>query len=259
MEELVTDVNDQILAMLDDETLVQYCQISTFAQSVCKKDTRIQQRIALYHKYKQFNVLHVMNNMDDLINRPYMFYRMERVNHDDKSVIKYDFFIFDDTLYSHISFVASAITQYNSRYIVKAEKYDETATIGDILRLYHDSEGVEEFGYDISTFYQLYVANGLTKYAIHDTLNYLQYHYNILTFINDKSFVDFYTLLGLYWWYKMNCIIVGVIGNQIEERDINIDFEFLQSDRMQHLKNQLINSVMLYHDLLVDYINQLNN
>lgn len=204
----------QLLNHLSDENLIKYIDTSPFKNELLKIPN-IDQRLKLYEKFKAFDLSLYVNDLT-LVDKPYILFKIKN--------LKYDIKITDDI---YIQYKAE-----KDRVRVLIQNVDIDLPIDDA-----------KYGFDVNTIYMIYINNGLCRYAKKATKDYLDRQY---AKIND----DLYQLMGLYLWFKINCIFLHLTDTSI----INIDEIVVQDNE---IKNNLKNYIILYYDLLTQYIENL--
>ena len=254
----VTGLNDTDLALidqLDDDTLIQFCKLSQYSQSVCLTP-QIQQRIDLYKRYKQFDVLstEVLNHVDKLATRPFMLMRFEKTKNKDYLQIYNLFFILSDDQMERVYFSANT-DSYHSTYKISHQLLDYQN--GEHLLSVYQGNKSYALDYDIDTLIKIYQANGLEKYAKMEAHQSIQHQFDLVTTCDTSTLIGFYNMLEVYYWFEVQCLFLNLIEGGVIERHVEIDLDYLQSDYGVKIVNDLKNEIALYYDLMIQFVNDL--
>ena len=247
----IEDTDIDILNKMDDETLINFCKSSKYGHALCQKPAIIK-RIELYKLYKTFNVMDAVPELDEIVYRPYMFYKIDRYI----ETFHYNFYIFDDDFYEIIHYVG-VLGKNIGQFALSKNIYQFYTSIEDIMKMYdaeYDADDNEN-GLDVLTVYNIYKSTVLNIYAVRGALRYLQDRYNTIKLLSNTNFNDYYKLLGMYFYFKIQVIMYGLVNEDIPGgQDVKMRLDYLQSDRGLVAVNELKNGVMVYYDMLVDYI-----
>lgn len=240
----VPETDYLILQQMSDYDLINYCQTSDYAQELCYIPN-IRKRIINYKKYLDFNVLDHLNNL----NPPYLLSKMQKFDYEyndsDRYVLSYDFYIVKDN-YTLINYIADDTEDYGT--IQVHITHDDNFNLDDIL------EENTSWGLDIHTIYTIMVQEGLQKYAKEYLINYLD---NARNLESKDGFAGFFEAMGLFYWFKINCMYLKLVNETIELVDEDFTLEYIQSQEAIDLKYRFINEIDLYYDLLINYIDTL--
>jgi len=240
----IKEIDMHILDHLSDESLVKYVQTSKFTNDLLKIP-KIKQRIETYKKYMSFDLISVINkNFDDIVFRPYILFKIK----DDKS-LNYDIKIIYDEYYTNI--VYDAIIKNNGYITVSINRINNRINISD------DQDYEAKYTFDINTLYMIYVNQGFYKHAKKATKEYLDRLFNKMNDLKN-TYKDFFNLMGLYLWFKINCIFLYLTNDSlkiINEQEITLNY--INSDEGVDTINKLKNYIILYYDLLSMYIDTL--
>jgi hypothetical protein len=234
----IPEIDMHILDHMSDESLVQYVQTSKFSKELVQIP-KINQRIETFKKYITFDIFSVINeNFDNIIYRPYILFKIKNQTYNIK--------IFYPDYYVSIKY-----TMVDTNITLSINRINQKSTILE------DDDLDARFGFDINTLYMIYVHEGFHKYAEKATQEYLDKQYNKMALY--KNTLDgFFNLMGLYLWFKINCIFLYLTKDSLKMIDNQeITLEYINSNDGTDTMNRFKNYITLYYDLLTDYIENL--
>jgi len=209
---------------MSDESLLYYVNESPYKNDLLQIPI-INQRIQLYEKYENFDLSLFFNKPF----KPYVIFKIKDY--------KYDIKIVKDNSYVYIQY--------------KYDKNNIRVLIQNVLDNYViDIDYDAMYGFDIHTIYTIYINQGLCKYAKKATKDYLTRQYN-------KISDDLYNLMGLYLWFKINCIFLYLTNESLIDINQEIPINYINTQEGIDTINKFKNHITLYYDLLSQYIENL--
>lgn len=241
----IPEIDMHILDHMSDESLIKYIQTSIYRNDLIKIP-KINQRVEMYKKYKTFDLSAVItHNFDAIVIRPYILFRITDIVEN----LLYNVKIIYDNYYTKIDY--SAIMDNYGYITIVSSRIDERINIVD------DQDYEAKYGFDINTLYMIYVNQGFHKYAKKATQEYLDRQFDKMTSYK-KTYKDFFNLMGLYLWFKINCIFLYLTKDTLRNIDSQeITIEYINSEEGEDTINKLKNYITLYYDLLSMYIENL--
>lgn len=241
----IPEIDMHILDHMSDESLIKYIQTSTYRNELIKIP-KINQRVETYKKYKTFDLSTVITpNFDAIVIRPYVLFRITET----PTNLYYNVKIIYDNYYTNIDY--SAVMDNHGYITISSSRIDERINLVD------DQDYDARYGFDINTLYMIYVNQGFHQYAKKATQEYLDRQFDKITTCK-KSYKDFFKLMGIYLWFKINCIFLYLTKDTL--RNINmqeITIEYINSEEGTETMNKFKNYITLYYDLLSMYIENL--
>ena len=238
----LTDTDLYLLNQLDDDTLVQFCKSTKYGKQLCGLPS-IQNRIELYKKYKQFDILNTVDHVDDLVSRPYMFMTF--------GLYQMHFFMLYEQHTEIIDYYAVVGYDDKSNYDLDQFDVNQRFDVNDIVVHHMD----HDFEYDIDTLWQIYTKSGLHHYATTAVVKKINDQFDFVSTFDTTTLDGFYDLLAIYYWFKIQCLFLNLTNEAFVARDVNISLNYIQSDYGVNIINRLKDEIVLYYDLMIDYIN----
>jgi hypothetical protein len=247
------EVNVLILDQMNDEDLLQYCQINIYADSLCNIP-KIKNRIETYKYYKTFELFTIFNDIEKYVDYPIMVHHYEGgINEDNQTVILDTVYVINVDKYSIIQYYA-AIDQdnNNSNYSIEVTESNIPITMSEILELNPDT-GNDVWALDLKSTYMVYVNIGLEKYAKDKVMEVLNANYNLKAQYQTRTLQNFYLLFFLFEWFKTNAMILQLVDYDINNSEDELDIVFLNSTQYNDIiKNYNIEIDYIYN-LIVNY------
>lgn len=255
----IPEIDALIVDQMDDETLLKYCQVHRYAQSICLIP-RIKRRIDLYIAYKQYNPKDDVDKLNQQP-RPIMFYSKHEEENEDEYRLDYNFIVMFDDQIQQIGYFTGYNLENDGIIKVEVKDYIGYYNVNDVMQLFQ-SDRPQWWLFDIESLYFLYYNKGFRKYAKNIVRNLIDYmlkqFYSYEGSNSVNRFKRLLNLFGLYLWFQYQCHCLGII---VEYIDYNIEQhltkEYIESVEAMNLITQWMNQIQYYYGLLEKYIDNL--
>ena len=244
----VPETDYLILQQMNDQDLVQFCQTSEYATELCAIPN-IKKRLNTYKAYLSFNILEDIENYE--FKYPMMVCKIQTYdymyNDNEQYILSYEIYIVKETT-TVIDYIADEKEGEASMLLAINQKDFDFKSIFTL-----NNETAWDF--DINTIYDMLLQKNLEKYA----KSYLINHINnaIDSLILDNTIAEFFEIMGLFYWFKTQCMFLNLVHETIDSIEQEFDLTFIQSPEGVELKHKIMRTIDLYYDLLIDYIEQL--
>jgi len=241
-----------ILDHMSDETLVRYCQTDSYAGQLCLIP-RIKKRLDEYKLYKTFELDEILNQIEDYTPYPLLIHRYE-MQRDDES------FIFNDTIYilyqdKYVEIKCQAYDGMDERYLnIQIIKRQQAITLNTIINQYENNNDAV-WSLDVMTIKNVYNHIGVKRYASLKAIEELDKNFLYKEEHLNNTIEDYFTLFIIYIWFKSQVILYKLKDDQLDEIDIDIDDNYVDTPEYQVLKYELNKSIDDMYQLLLNYIN----
>lgn len=244
----IEDVDFNFLDQMSDKTLVNFCQTSKYSQLLCR-DEIIKDRIENYKYCLSFEITE--KNIKSLINQygleyPYIIFEK---NDDDAC----------DAIIANSSegFRGIFLRVYTPVSFLPGRKMLDASEFNRVFNLKMNLKINYIIDIDLITRYNIYRKVGCDHETANDKiLNHINIQYDKMLGLKSAAnynYLIYFNLEETLLWFKIMCIFLGLTDEDIYNVDEEMDHDFLNSPEYKDIKENMLNDIDRYYDLLIDH------
>jgi hypothetical protein len=244
----VPEADALILDQMDDDTLVQFCQVNNESQDLCLIP-KIKKRLNQYQLYKTFQLETIFNQIENYASYPILIHRYELYEDINEFVLEDDIHILYQNKYVNMNCYANKLDD-TAHLSLKINKHNYPKTLNDIIMSYDDNQNAV-WSLDVMSILQIYQSIGLDKYAKQEAIRELNKN-NLKNKYQNHTLFDFLMLYINHLWFETQIILYKLKDIQLNEFDIIINQDDFNVDDYELQKNLWNNDITTYYNLILN-------